>query len=340
VAGLHGEETGGIVAHWGIILESLRRICCRAVAGGLTPVKHPHGSQPGVETMKTIRAFAAALALLLPLGLHAAGLLGPAALVARQASLAPQLAGNAFGGPLVLQSDELPRRIEGDVYAVLEHPFERVSRALADPAQWCEILILHLNTKYCRGTQVQGAVHVQLRVGRKEPQEIQSASLLDFAWRAPQVRPDYLSIQMDAPEGPYDTSEYRIFAEAVPLAGGRSFLHLGYGMSYGGASRFAMQLYLGTVGRDKVGFTRVARGGREEFVDGLRGVVERNTMRYYLAIDAYLDSLALPAGQQLDRRLQAWFDATQRYPRQLHEVERDAYLRMKRDEVQRQAAAQ
>jgi hypothetical protein len=288
--------------------------------------------------MKMLRSLAAVFAwMVLSLAAHAAGVLGPAALLARHASLAPQLASNAFGGPLVLQSDETPGRIDGDVYAVLEHPFARVSTALADPAQWCEILILHLNTKYCRRVELQGATHVQLRVGRKEPQAIAAASLLDFAWRAPQLRPEYLSVRMEAPEGPYDTGQYRLQAEAVPLDGGRTFLHLGYGLSYGGASRFAMQLYLGTVGRDKVGFTRVARGGTEAFVDGLRGVVERNTMRYYLAIDAYLDSLALPPGQQLEKRLQAWFDATERYPRQLHEVEREAYLRMKRDEVRRQA---
>jgi hypothetical protein len=71
----------------------------------------------------------------------------------------------------------------------------------------------------------------------------------------------------------------------------------------------------------------------------MRGVAERNTMRYYLAIDAYLDSIALPAPQQLEKRLQAWFDATEKYPRQLREVDREAYLRMKRDEVRRQAAS-
>ena len=290
--------------------------------------------------MNTFRTIAAGLAaLVLSLGVHAAGLLGPAALVARHASLGPQLAANAFGGPLVLQSDEPPRRIEGDVYAVLEHPLASVSTALSDPGRWCEILILHLNTKYCRPADLQGGQRVQLRVGRKEPQAVDAASLLDFAWRPPHARNDYFSVQMDAPEGPYDTREYRLFAEAVPLPGGRTFLHLGYGMGYGGASRLAMQLYLGTVGRDKVGFTRLPGAGPQAYVDGLRGVVERNTMRYCLAIDAYLDSLAAPAGQQLERRLQAWFDATERYPRQLHEVSRDAYLRMKRDEVQRQAAA-
>jgi hypothetical protein len=327
------------MAHSGIIHGSVRRIFGAAPPARLTPVKQGRGNRGTFTVMKKFRAFAALLGLSFSFAVHAAGALGPAGLVARHGSLAPQLASNAFGGPLVLQSEELPRRIEGDVYAVLEHPFASVSGVLSDPAQWCEILILHLNTKYCHRSEVQGVPRLQVRVGHKEPQAVQAASLLDFGWRAAQVRPDYLSVQMEAPEGPYDTSEYRLFAEAVPLAGGRTFLHLGYGMSYGTASRFALQLYLGTVGRDKVGFTRVQRGAQEEFVDGMRGVVERNTMRYHLAIDAYLDSLAVPPGQQLEKRLQAWFDATERYPRQLHEVPREAYLRMKRDEVQRQASA-
>jgi hypothetical protein len=303
------------------------------------PVKQALRKAAKVGSMKLIRVFmVAAATLLLSLAAQAAGLLGAPGLLARHAALGPQLASNAFGGPLVLQSEELPRRTEGDVYAVLEHPFAAVSASLSDPAQWCEILILHLNTKYCRRVEAQGATRIQLRVGRKEPQAVDAASLLDFAWRAAQVRPDYVSVQMDAPEGPYDTSEYRLFAEAVPLSGGRTFLHLGYGLGYGGASRLAMKLYLATIGRDKVGFTR-AQGGQDGYVDGQRGVVERNTMRYYLAIDAYLASLSAPPAQQLEKRLQAWFDATERYPRQLREVARDAYLRMKRDEVQRQAAA-
>ena len=292
--------------------------------------------------MNRISTFAAfALALLLPFASHPAGALGPAALRAHHAALAPQLANNPFGGPLVLQSEEVSRRIEGDVYAVIEHPFPAVAAALKDPAQWCEILILHLNTKYCRRADEQGATRVEVRVGKKQPQSIQAASLLAFDWRPPRVQQDYLSVLMEAADGPYDTRDYRLLAEAVPLEGGRTFLHMGYALSYGGASDFAMQLYLGTIGRDKVGFTRVKapRADDDGFVAGMRGVVERNTMRYYLAIDAYLDSLRAPSGEQLEKRLQGWFDATEKYPRQLHEVERDAYLRMKRSEVQRQGTA-
>jgi hypothetical protein len=289
-----------------------------------------------------ILAVAVAVALLflfLPRAASAGEALGAAGLRARHASLGPQLANNPFGGPLVLHSEEDARRIDGDVFAVVDHPFATVSRALADPSQWCEILILHLNNKYCRTADEQGATQVHLRVGKKHPQSVKAASLLRFTWRDPVARPDYLSVRMDAHQGPYDTRDYRLLVEAVPLDGGKTFLHMSYGLGYGRASDLAMSIYLSTIGRDKVGFTRTkAVSAREEgFVDGMRGVTERNTMRYYLAIDAYLDSLKAPAEQQLEKRLRAWFDATERYPRQLHEVEREAYLQMKRDEVQRQA---
>jgi hypothetical protein len=238
---------------------------------------------------------------------------------------------------VLLQSQEASRRIEGDVYAVVDHPFASVQAALSDPGRWCEILILHLNTKHCRRSDGAGGTRVEVRVGKKRAQALSSATLLTFGWKAPVSRPDYLSVQMDAVDGPYDTRDYQIMAEAVPLDGGRTFLHMGYALSHGAASEFAMKLYLGTVAQDKVGFTRTR--GDDGLVGGMRGVVERNTMRYYLAIDAYLDSLALPGEQQQERRLQAWFDATEKFPRQLHEVERDDYLRMKRAELLRLTAA-
>jgi hypothetical protein len=140
---------------------------------------------------------------------------------------------------------------------------------------------------------------------------------------------------MNAADGPYDTRDYSLVVEAVPLDARRSFVHMGYGFSYGTTGQLGMHLYLGTAGRDKVGFSREP-GAADALVGGVRGVTERNTMRYYLAIQAYL---AAPGAGQLEQRLAGWFDATERYPRQLHEVDRDAYLRMKREEVRRQSAA-
>ena len=67
----------------------------------------------------------------------------------------------------------------------------------------------------------------------------------------------------------------------------------------------------------------------------MRGVVEGNTMRSYLAIEAYLNSLDQTARQRFNNRLEGWFDATEECPRQLHEVDKASYLLMKKMEYQR-----
>ena len=65
-------------------------------------------------------------------------------------------------------------------------------------------------------------------------------------------------------------------------------------------------------------------------------MLERNTLRYYLAIESYLEAQAQPRAERAEKSLQLWFDATERYAAQLHEVDRDAYLEMKRRELKRQ----
>ncbi|MBC5766974.1 hypothetical protein H8R02_21085 [Ramlibacter sp. GTP1] len=264
--------------------------------------------------------------------------MGPAALQARHQALAPQLADNPFGAQLALQSQEARNRLEGDVYAVLDHPLDAVAAALSEPARWCDVLILHLNTKYCRHEHEAGdAVRLDVRVGKKTEQALGSATRVQFEWQPPQSRAGYFVASMAAPDGPYDTNNYTLLVEAVPLDGGRTFLHMGYGFGFAGASSFAMKMYLATIGAGKVGFSTA--GTPPQLVGGMRGVVERNTMRYYLAIRCYLDSLKVPAAQRVDQRFAAWFDATEKYARQLHEVDREEYLRMKRNEYARQVAA-
>jgi hypothetical protein len=102
-----------------------------------------------------------------------------------------------------------------------------------------------------------------------------------------------------------------------------------------------MHGYLNTIGRDRLGFSMVDahEGGAPALVGGERGAIERNAMRYYLAIAAYLDSLTAPADERVEHRLQAWFEATERYKTQLHEIDLSEYLAMKRHEVQGQGPA-
>src|SRR5205085_3847850 len=139
---------------------------------------------------------------------------------------------------------------------------------------------------HCRLTGSGADTVLDGRVGRKVEQALDSATALRFKWKAPVAGADYFGAEMGAPEGPYSTRDYRLLAEAVPLEGDKTFLHMGYALSYGSASYVALQLYLGTTGRDKVGFTPAdkASGGEGGYIGGMRGVTERNTMRYYLAI--------------------------------------------------------
>ncbi|CAB3770085.1 signal peptide protein [Burkholderia sp. MSh2] len=265
-----------------------------------------------------------------------------AALLDRYHSLGAQLKDNAFHRPLYLESSEASSSLKGDIYAVVDYPFAVVSGQLGDPAQgpanWCAVLILHLNTKYCHASPGGGSGPVlDVNLGRKIQQKLSDTYRVQFRYRVAAATPDYFQVDLTADSGPMGTRDYRIELEAVPVGASRTFLHLTYSYGFGTVGRMAMKTYLATVGSDKVGFTPVgaASAAPPQYIGGVRGLLERNTMRYYLAIDTYLATLDKP----LDQRLARWFDATEQYPQQLHEVERGAYLQMKAQEVQRQQAA-
>jgi hypothetical protein len=261
-------------------------------------------------------------------------------------SLTQQLAHNPFQRPLYLESVESSTLLEGDIYAVMNYPFATVEGALDDPVHgpdnWCDVLILHLNIKYCHASGSGNDRVLMVNLGRKVEEPLSSTYRLQFSYQPAVTGPDYFKVQLGADSGPLGTKDYHIVLQAVSIPGGRTFLHLTYSYGYGLAGRLAMKTYLSTLGADKVGFTEKAdpSTGQDQYVGGVRGLVERNTMRYYLAIDAYLGALASPPDKRLETRLETWFDATEQYPRQLHEVDRQDYLQMKHHEYERQQTPQ
>lgn len=253
---------------------------------------------------------------------------GGAALRAKVEALKPQLTRNAFRRPLTIESNETSDRLSGDVYALVDHSFNQVSGALREPAAWCQVLMLHLNTKHCAVKG--GGAALAVAVGRKFDQPLSDAQQIDFAYSVGKSDAGYLNVRLSAATGPLSTRDYSIVLEAAPAAdNGKTAIHMSYAYAYGTAARLAMKGYLATLGSDKVGFTAKGQG---DYIGGVRAVVERNTMRYYLAIDSYLDA---PAPGQLEQRLGAWFDATEQYAQQLHEVDRNDYMTMKRHEFDR-----
>jgi hypothetical protein len=254
------------------------------------------------------------------------------ALTARHGAMRLALANNPFGRPLVLESSEPAGGLRGDIYARIDQPFSVVGPALLGSANWCEILMLHLNIKQCRTGLSPAGPTLGLLVGDKRDQLLSQDQAIEFVYQRTTLRPDYLQLRLNADQGPMGTSHYRIVLEVVALEAGQSFLHLSYAYDHGLAARLAMEAYLATLGREKVGFSVIGQrsDGQPRYIGQLRGVVERNTMRYYLAIEAFLEALALPQAERFERRLAHWHAGVERYPLQLHELTLDEYLTLKR----------
>jgi len=249
-----------------------------------------------------------------------------AGLQARHASLQAHLAKSPFGRPMHVESTVNGGAHKGDIHAVVEQPYATVSAALAQPAHWCDILTLQVNVKRCQAS----SGSLLAFITRKPRDGVGDAHQIEFRFDVPAKRADYLEVKLNSASGPMGTRDYQIRLEATPLDARRTFLHLTYAYTLGTMARLAMETYLAGPGRDKTGFTIAGRkpDGAPVYVDGVRGVVERSAMRYYVAIEA-----SLPPGQALDTRLTRWYSGVERYPQLRERVGREEYVEMKRREA-------
>ena len=257
---------------------------------------------------------------------------------AKYLSLEESLRQNQFKQQLVLDSAELPSRLTGDIHAIVDYPFAAVNAGLNNPKNWCDVMLLHLNTKYCHAAKGPSGTVLKVNIGKKTPEDLADAARVEFNYSVATATPEYFEINLNARDGPLGTSDFIIRLEAVALPNAKTFLHLTYSYAINISGRLALQAYLGTVGSNKVGFTVIGKqaDGQPDYIRGVRGLMERNTMRYYLAIDSFLGATRTAPAARFEKRLQNWFTAAERYPRQLHEMDRRTYVEMKRAEHVRQ----
>jgi hypothetical protein len=262
---------------------------------------------------------------------------GADALLAAYRELRPKLETNAFGAPVHVTSSEEGKLKRGEVYGVIAHPFAQLAEVLRAPREWCAIALLHLNIKTCTHERADGKEWLNFYSGRKFYEPPEKAYILRYVFHVEAARADYLAVTLAAESGPLGTTDYRIALEAIPL-GADTFVHFRYAYHSSLTSSLATAGYLATFGSGKVGFSVLSEGrdGKPVLVGGVRGVVERNAMRYYLAIQAFLESLDAPETRRTEQRFQRWFDLTERYRAQLHELERAEYLQYKRQELHQQ----
>jgi hypothetical protein len=159
---------------------------------------------------------------------------------ARYAALTEQLEDNQFQQPLYLQSAESSGNLAGDIYARVDYPFAIVDAALNDPTHWCDVLILHVNTKYCRASQLDADTALQVNIGTKYEQPLEDTYRLDFVYHASKTTRDYFRVLLSADRGPLATHDYRILMEAVSVGTNQTFLHFTYSYAYGLAGRFGL----------------------------------------------------------------------------------------------------
>lgn len=263
-----------------------------------------------------------------------------AQLLAAYRSLEPRLRLGTGSAPLTVETNTRDGLLMGDAYAILGHPYGKVTEALRDARNWCDILPLHMNMKACTTQPLHAGTRLTLYAGRKSYQPPGQARALNYTYRVQTLDSDYFSASLTADKADADSPPVAL--EVIPLGSEQALIHVRYAWRTPLWLRVATDSYFATVGARKVGFSTTGTGqhGEPEYVGGLHGAVERNALRYYLALDAYFSTDHTPEAGRFDQRLNHWFDLTERYPAQLHEMGKADYLRAKHKERTQQLKLQ
>ncbi len=241
---------------------------------------------------------------------------------------------SSFGLPLFLDSYERNERVHVDVYGVFPHPFSSIAGILRVPANWCDIVAIHPNVKACTWDEQSGAGVLNFYVGKKTYQPPEEARQVKFRYQIVSQQKKYQDIILSADEGPFGTKNHIMRFEAIPLNDGRTFVHVSYEYSDSATLRLAGKAYFATFGRSKVGFTITGTDNKDQslYIGGPRGAIERNAVRYYFAIQSFMNTVRYPENSIFDMRISQWFDLTTRFPKQFSDLERIDYLASKTTE--------
>ena len=246
-----------------------------------------------------------------------------------------------FGFPLEVRSEERGDLVTAEALGIMDHPLLAFREAVTEPAPWCDFIPLNLNIKACTIQWDGKEPFLTLYIGGKGYLAPESASQQPYRFAVRARQSEYVSVSLSALQGLMGTRAHQLDFEAASVAG-KTVVALRSSYQQSAASKLATAIYLATLGRDKVGFSRerVRPDGQANFVKGAQGIIERNLMRYYLILKAFLDTQTLPANRRFDTLISAFYDLMERYPAQLHEMERAEYLDVKQREHQNQVRLQ
>ena len=250
-------------------------------------------------------------------------------------TLESQLQSSPLKRPALIASSETTDTLQGDLHTILDQPFGALRAMAILPSRWCEVILLLSNTKACRVDGGNVAIKLLVLASSSKGQSTAGATTSEFLFSAQKDEPEYLDIALLAESGPMGTNQLRLQLQAIPLTPARSFLRLHYSYNTSWMGRMAMQTYLQTLGRGKTGFTVVdSPDSPSAFIGGARGVIERNTMRYFLGLECSLSAKGPESAERFQAMADCWYNAVEKYPVQLHEMDRTEYLTIKAAEYQ------
>lgn len=315
----------------------------RPWARGLAQILWPslgRGYTPSIRQI--ILSLVVSIGILWPIPAHSVAPGAGEGLLKTYRKIGIKLINSDFCIPLYLESRDANNSLRGDIYGTLAYPLEHLRQVLCKPVAWCDIASLHLNIKACTWKRLSDSWLLTFYSGRKFYQPPEDTYQLEFAYRIIEQQSDYLKISLTAGRGPLNTRDYRIVLEGVCLDADNTFLHFSYTYRYGSLARLAMKGYFATLGHGKYGFTVVNTDSRGNpvYVKDARGAIERNAVRYYFAIQAYMDSLICPKEKRFEKRVSIWYDLTDQHHQQLFEMSKEDYLAYKRQERKNQVALQ
>ncbi len=246
-----------------------------------------------------------------------------------------------FGFPLQLHAEERQGLLIAEVLGIMDHPLQAFGAAVTEPASWCEFVPLNLNIKACTTQWDTKEALLTLYFGGKGYLSPEAASRQPYRFLVAARQPEYVAVSLSALQGLMGTKAHQLGFEAASVDG-KTVVALRSSYEQSAASKLATAIYLATTGRDKIGFSRerVGPDGQAAFVKGAQGIIERNLMRYYLVLKAFLDTQALSDSRRFEARIRTAYELMERYPAQLHEMERAEYLDVKRRERQDQVRLQ
>ena len=231
----------------------------------------------------------------------------------------------------------------GHAFSILDHSYSDITSLLNSMENWCIAVIVNVNIKTCtyeHGTN--DSKYLSLYVEDEHYVTPENAYHIRYRYENFRQAKDYLLVKMDAKDGPYDTGDYLFIVEIIPLGENRSFIHLAYSAHFGLISRILLNTYLATIGRNKFGFTVIDQNkdGQAKYITGIKAIMERNTARYLLAFQTYLETLSISPENRFMASLKRWHSYTKLFKPQLYELNEADYLSNKQKEFGNQQALQ